>query len=164
MARLCQVGRNAFRTTLWNLENVCNFNENTNLLLVLVHMCMAAHPPPTHEFTLCTHTNTYVSTYVHTHTYVYTNAHVNIYTQTHTHTHPFTRMDMNTKVREGRRKRERYIGKNLSRKQCLQFKKPREQWIWSLFVLYTVPLIYMSVFVPVPYCFDDCNLIPLLGI
>ena len=62
-----------------------SFNENTNLLLVLVHMCMAAHPLHTHEFTLCTHTNTYVSTYVHTHTYVYTNAHVHIYTQTYTH-------------------------------------------------------------------------------
>ena len=164
MARLCQVGRNAFRTTLWNLENVCNFNENTNLLLVLVHMCMAAHPPPPHTSSHCVHTQTHMWAHTYTHILTCTQMHMWTYTLKHTHTYPFTRMDMNTKVREGRRKRERYIGKNLSRKQCLQFKKPREQWIWSLFVLYTVPLIYMSVFVPVPYCFDDCNLIPLLGI
>ena len=122
MARLCQVGRNAFTTTLWNLENVCNFNENTNLLLVLVHMCMAAHPPPhTHEFTLCTHTNTYVSTYVHTHTYVYTNAHVNIYTQTHTHTHTHTHTSIHQNGHEHKSQRGKEEKGKVYRKES--FKK-----------------------------------------
>ena len=31
-------------------------------------------------------------------------------------------------------------------------------WIY-LRVFYFVPLIYISVFVPVPYCLDDCGLV-----
>ena len=31
-------------------------------------------------------------------------------------------------------------------------------WI-DLWALYFVPLIYISVFVPVPYCFDDCGFV-----
>ena len=31
-------------------------------------------------------------------------------------------------------------------------------WIY-LWAFYLVPLIYMSVFVPVPYCFDDCGFV-----
>ena len=162
MARLCQVGRNAFRTTLWNLENVGSFNENTNLLLVLVHMCMAAHPPPTSSHRV--HTRTHMWAHMYIHTLMCTQTHMCTYTLKHAHTYPFAWMDMNVQVRERRRKRGKYRGKNLSRKQCLQSKKPREQWIWSLFVLRTVPLIYMSVLVLVSYCFDDCNLILLLGI
>ena len=31
---------------------------------------------------------------------------------------------------------------------------------WTYFqVFYPVPLIYISIFVPVPYCFDDCNFV-----
>ena len=31
-------------------------------------------------------------------------------------------------------------------------------WIY-LWAFYSVPLIYISVFVPVPYCFDDCGFV-----
>ena len=31
-------------------------------------------------------------------------------------------------------------------------------WIY-LWAFYFVPLIYMSVFVPVPYCLDDCGFV-----
>ena len=31
-------------------------------------------------------------------------------------------------------------------------------WIY-LWAFYSVPLIYISVFVPVPYCFDDCSFV-----
>ena len=31
-------------------------------------------------------------------------------------------------------------------------------WIY-LWAFYSVPLIYISVFVPVPYCLDDCGLV-----
>ena len=31
-------------------------------------------------------------------------------------------------------------------------------WIF-LWAFYSVPLIYISVFVPVPYCFDDCGFV-----
>ena len=33
-----------------------------------------------------------------------------------------------------------------------------DAWIY-LWVFYFVPLIYISVFVPVPYCLDDCGLV-----
>ena len=33
-------------------------------------------------------------------------------------------------------------------------------YVWLYFwVLYSVPLIYASVFVPLPYCFDYCNFV-----
>ena len=31
-------------------------------------------------------------------------------------------------------------------------------WIY-LWAFYSVPLIYISVFVPIPYCFDDCGFV-----
>ena len=34
-------------------------------------------------------------------------------------------------------------------------------WIY-LWVFYFVPLIYISVFVPAPYCLDDCVSLPFL--
>ena len=113
----------------------------------------------THEFT-CVHTK-----HVHEHvcTHIYSCIHKCTCAHTHSNTQPFVQMDMNTKVRQGRRKRERYIGKNLSRKQCLQYKYP-ERGGSKVDVLCPVPLIYMSVSVPVTYCFDVCGLIPLLGI
>ena len=35
---------------------------------------------------------------------------------------------------------------------------PWVMWIY-LWTFYSVPLIYISVFVPVPYCFDDCGFV-----
>ena len=37
-------------------------------------------------------------------------------------------------------------------------KVPIGAWI-HLFDFYSVPLIYISVFVPVPYCLDDCSFV-----
>ena len=37
-------------------------------------------------------------------------------------------------------------------------KVPIGAWIY-LWAFYFVPLIYMSVFVPVPYCLDDCGFV-----
>ena len=37
-------------------------------------------------------------------------------------------------------------------------KVPIGAWI-HLFAFYSVPLIYISVFVPVPYCLDDCSFV-----
>ena len=35
-------------------------------------------------------------------------------------------------------------------------KMPIGVWVYS-WALYFIPLVYMSVFVPVPYCLDDCS-------
>ena len=35
-------------------------------------------------------------------------------------------------------------------------------WIY-LWAFYFVPLIYISVFVPVPYCLDDCGFVELMS-
>ena len=37
-------------------------------------------------------------------------------------------------------------------------KVPLGVWIY-LWAFYSVPLIYISVFVPVPYCLDDCGFV-----
>ena len=41
----------------------------------------------------------------------------------------------------------------------MSFFKNKLPYVWIyLWAFYFVPLIYMSVFVPVPYCLDDCGL------
>ena len=40
----------------------------------------------------------------------------------------------------------------------LKDKVPIGTWIY-LWAFYSVPLIYISVFVPVPYCLDDCGFV-----
>ena len=37
-------------------------------------------------------------------------------------------------------------------------KVPIGAWVY-LWILYLVPLVYISVFVPVPYCLDDCSFV-----
>ena len=37
-------------------------------------------------------------------------------------------------------------------------KLPIGAWVY-LWVFYLVPLVYISVFVPVPYCLDDCSFV-----
>ena len=37
-------------------------------------------------------------------------------------------------------------------------KVPIGAWVF-FWVFYLVPLVYISVFVPVPYCLDDCSLV-----
>ena len=37
-------------------------------------------------------------------------------------------------------------------------KVPIGEWIY-LWAFYFIPLIYISVFVPVPYCVDDCSFV-----
>ena len=37
-------------------------------------------------------------------------------------------------------------------------KVTRGSWIY-LWASYSVPLIYISVFVPIPYCLDDCGFV-----
>ena len=54
-----------------------------------------------------------------------------------------------------------YLLKRLSLPHCLAFVKnevPIGAWgyFWAF---YPVPLVYISVFVPLPYCIDDCSFI-----
>ena len=44
------------------------------------------------------------------------------------------------------------------RKRTLGYKLRKSVWIY-LWAFYFVPLIYISVFVPVPYCLDDCGFV-----
>ena len=37
-------------------------------------------------------------------------------------------------------------------------KVPKGAWVYFL-AFYLVPLVYVSVFVPVPYCLDDCGFV-----
>ena len=37
-------------------------------------------------------------------------------------------------------------------------KVPRGAWVY-FWAFYLVPLVYISVFVPVPYCLDDCSFV-----
>ena len=37
-------------------------------------------------------------------------------------------------------------------------KVPIGAWVY-FWVVYLVPLVYISVFVPVPYCLDDCSFV-----
>ena len=37
-------------------------------------------------------------------------------------------------------------------------KVPIGAWVY-FWALYVVPLVYISVFVPVPYCLDDCSFV-----
>ena len=37
-------------------------------------------------------------------------------------------------------------------------KVPIDAWVY-FWALYLVPLVYVSVFVPVPYCLDDCSFV-----
>ena len=118
MAGLSRVGRKCIQNNSVKSWNAYNFNENTNPLVFLVHTCMASH---TQEFT-CACTQKHIHEHICTH--IYSCIHKCTCAHTHSNRQPFVQMDMNTKVRQGRRKREGYIGKNLSRKQCLQYKYP----------------------------------------
>jgi len=40
----------------------------------------------------------------------------------------------------------------------VKYKVPIGAWV-SFWAFYLVPLIYISVFVPVPYCLDDCSFV-----
>ena len=56
---------------------------------------------------------------------------------------------------------QHHLLKRLSFLHCIFFVKDKvsiDVWIY-LWAFYFVPLIYMSVFVPLPYCFDDCSFI-----
>ena len=41
---------------------------------------------------------------------------------------------------------------------CVEDKVSTGSWIY-LWAFYSVPLIYISVFVPVPYCLEDCGFV-----
>ena len=58
---------------------------------------------------------------------------------------------------------QHHLLKRLSLLHCIflpPLSKIRCPYVWIyLWAFYFVPLIYMSVFVPLPYCFDDCGFV-----
>ena len=54
-----------------------------------------------------------------------------------------------------------YLLKRLSLPHCLAFVKnkvPIGAWVY-FWAFCLVPLLYISIFVPVPYCLDDCSFV-----